>query len=114
MNAQQEELADMELVDEILAEAYGSEADADAAYDRYRDDWSDSLEANVKELFETFYNAKHGYYTDRKEKLVEHIIEKLEEVAKVKVTAFDSVHVVALDGGRNNDRTRESGTEANR
>ena len=94
MNAQQEELADMELVDEILAEEFGP--DPDAAYERERDDDGEALMANVKELFTTFYEAK-GYYRGRKEKLVEHIVEMLEDVAKVKVTAFDTVNVVAIE-----------------
>jgi len=90
-----DEIAGMELVDEVLAEEYGP--DPDAAYERYRDDWCESLDADVKKLFETFYNAKHGYYTERKEKLVEHIIERLQDVAKVKVTAFDSIHAIAIE-----------------
>jgi hypothetical protein len=89
-----EEIAGMEVVDEILAEEYDDEAFEDA-YERYRDDWTEKLEEDVKALFHKFYDAKNGYYSKSKERLVEHIINELADEAKVKVTAFEDVIVTA-------------------
>jgi len=76
----------VEIFDEYLAEQY--HCDSDAAYERYRDDWSDRLEDAVKELKKEFVDAKQGYYKDRDEKFIEHVIEILKSECKCEVTAL--------------------------
>lgn len=76
----------IEIFDEYLAEQY--HCDADAAYELYRDSWCDSLDASVKALKKEFVDAKQGYYKDRDEKFIEHVIEKLKSECKCEVTAL--------------------------
>jgi predicted proteasome-type protease len=53
-------------------EAYMQD-DGDAAYERWRDDWSDMLRDAVEELYKRFVKADKGYYAGSPEKFKEHI-----------------------------------------
>jgi len=55
----------------------------DDRYDKYRDDWSDSLLLNIKQLFTEYVKDKHGYYFNADERFVEHAIVCLKEAADV-------------------------------
>ena len=50
------------------------------AYDRWRDDWGEQLDHALTELYTKFVKSKHGYYTDRPERLKEHIISYFEAI----------------------------------
>jgi hypothetical protein len=57
----------------------------DDEYDRYRDDWSESLLLDVKKLFTEYVKDKHGYYFGADERFVEHVICCLKEAADVEL-----------------------------
>jgi hypothetical protein len=49
------------------------EFDADMAYNRWRDEWSDMLRDAVEELYKRFVKGGKGYYAGSPEKFKEHI-----------------------------------------
>lgn len=69
--------------------------DPDLAYERYRDDWSESLLLDIKKLFTEYVKDKHGYYFDADERFVEHAILCLADVADVHLYPELTGHVGA-------------------
>ena len=59
-----------------------SDYQADMAYDRWRDDWSDMLRDAVEEIYKRFVKAQKGYYAGSPEKFKEHIDAILEYAMK--------------------------------
>lgn len=81
---------DMDIMtDEELSEMI-QEVDPDYEYDKYRDDWSDSLHEALKEVYKDFVEVKKlGYYKDNPTRFLEHAISDLKEIAKCDLVAYE-------------------------
>lgn len=55
--------------------------DWDAEYEKYRDNWSESLLSDIRKLFTEYVRGERGYYFGADERFVEHAILCLADVS---------------------------------
>jgi len=77
------------IVDDYLAEEMC--CNADDAYDRYRDMWSDNLNSELKRIYEEFVKpSRHGYYSGMNAKFLEHSVNILKGLTKCELVALNN------------------------
>ena len=69
--------------------------DWDAEYERYRDDWSESLLMDIRKLYTEYTKDKKGYYFGADERFVEHAISCLSDVSGCQLLPELSGHIRA-------------------